>query len=69
MIPQHGPGSVRKMNTLNPRKKKQSVNKIDNYEGMVDIDDVQYTENSSNANSMKNTDIMRQMDSVNNSKP
>jgi hypothetical protein len=59
MIPQHGPGSVRKLNTLNPRKKKQSTSKAHEQAGMVDIDNVQYTENSSNANSVNKSEIMR----------
>lgn len=69
MIPQHGPGSVRKLKTLNPKKKRaQQVGATTNENqgghkvAMVDIDNVQYTENSSNANSVNKSEIMRQMD-------
>ena len=38
-----------------------STGQVQEVIGMVDIDKIQYTENSSNANSVNKTEIMRQM--------
>jgi hypothetical protein len=52
--------TYKKLNTLNPRKMKEKPRVVGN-KGMVDIDNVHYTEYSSNANSVNKSEIINQM--------
>jgi hypothetical protein len=67
MIPKGIPNELflKKLHTMNPKKKPKPVeNNQSNGQGeipMVDIDHILYTENSSNANSINKSEIIRQM--------